>query len=328
MRRSRPSMAPEVLLFGDADQVGTMPAGVEVIHAPISIAKAADPVAAVRSTPDASIVQAARAVGEGRADAFVAGGSTGSALAAGTFHIKRAHGIYRPALALPIPVPGRPITLLDVGANLECSPRAPRPVRVHGRRADPDGARDRAAEGRAAQQRRGAHQGDAGRRRGLRAPGRARGRLDARRLHRQHRGRPHHRRHGRRDRRRRLHRQHRPEAGRGHVEVDARAGAQRDHVVAARGGRRADAAPGAAAAASPTSTRGRGRRVHAGAAQARRRRPRALHRYGWSQAILLAVRGTANDVVGRTHAALEEAGALRRPAPVMSEEATTVPGQR
>jgi glycerol-3-phosphate acyltransferase PlsX len=51
-------------------------------------------------------------------------------------------------------------------------------------------------------------------------------------------------------------------------------------------------------------------------------------KYGWSQAILLAVRGSANDVVGRTHAALEEAGALRRPAPVMSEEATTVPGQR
>jgi glycerol-3-phosphate acyltransferase PlsX len=34
-------------------------------------------------------------------------------------------------------------------------------------------------------------------------------------------------------------------------------------------------------------------------------------RYGISQAILLAARGTSGDVVGRTHAALEAAGALR-----------------
>ena len=44
---------------------------------------------------------------------------TGAALAAGLFNIKRARGIYRPALALPLPVPGAPVTLLDVGANAE-----------------------------------------------------------------------------------------------------------------------------------------------------------------------------------------------------------------
>ena len=47
------------------------------------------------------------------------GGSTGAALAAGLFNIKRARGIYRPALAIPLPVPGKPVTLLDVGANAE-----------------------------------------------------------------------------------------------------------------------------------------------------------------------------------------------------------------
>src|SRR5207248_7538996 len=36
-----------------------------------------------------------------------------------TFNIKRAPGIYRPALALPLPVPHRPVTLLDVGASVE-----------------------------------------------------------------------------------------------------------------------------------------------------------------------------------------------------------------
>ena len=90
-----------------------------MIDAPISIAKAEDPVAAARTTPEASIVKAARAVAEGRAQALVCAGGTGAALAAGTFNIKRASGIYRPALAIPMPVPDHPVTLLDVGANAE-----------------------------------------------------------------------------------------------------------------------------------------------------------------------------------------------------------------
>ena len=112
-----------VILFGPAEEIGPVPAGVEVVDAPVSIAKAADPAFAVRSTPNASIVQAARAVAQGRAQALVSGGSTGSALAAGLFNLKRDRGIYRPALALPVPMPGAPpVVLLDVGANVTCRP--------------------------------------------------------------------------------------------------------------------------------------------------------------------------------------------------------------
>jgi glycerol-3-phosphate acyltransferase PlsX len=111
-----------VLLFGPAREIGSTPDGVEVVDAPRSIAKAPDPALAVRSTPDASIVLAARAVADGRADALVSGGSTGAALAAGLFNIKRARGIYRPALALTMPVPGAPVLLLDVGASVEVRP--------------------------------------------------------------------------------------------------------------------------------------------------------------------------------------------------------------
>jgi glycerol-3-phosphate acyltransferase PlsX len=112
-----------VLLFGPAAEIGTMPDGVEVIDAPVSIAKAPDPAVAVRSTPDASIVQAAQAVADGRAQALVSAGSTGSALIAGFTYIKRSRGIHRPALALPMPVPGKPpVLLLDVGFNATCRP--------------------------------------------------------------------------------------------------------------------------------------------------------------------------------------------------------------
>ena len=112
-----------VLLFGPADQIGSVAEGVEVVDAPVSIAKAPDPAFAVRTTPEASIVQAARAVADGRAQALVSGGSTGSALAAALFNLKRDRGIYRPALALPLPIPGSsPVLLLDVGANVTCRP--------------------------------------------------------------------------------------------------------------------------------------------------------------------------------------------------------------
>jgi glycerol-3-phosphate acyltransferase PlsX len=111
-----------VVLFGPAEAFGEVPDGIEVVDAPVSIAKAADPVRASRAQPDASIVLAARAVAEGDADAFVSGGSTGPALAAALFNIKRAPGIHRPALAIPVPVPGHPVTIVDVGANVEVRP--------------------------------------------------------------------------------------------------------------------------------------------------------------------------------------------------------------
>ncbi len=108
-----------MILFGPAAELGELPEEIEVVDAPVSIAKSSDPVGAARSTPEASIMQASKAVAEGRAQALVCAGGTGAALAAGSFNVKRARGIYRPALAIPLPVPDRPVTLLDVGASAE-----------------------------------------------------------------------------------------------------------------------------------------------------------------------------------------------------------------
>ncbi len=111
-----------VLLFGPKAEMGDVPPHVEVVDSAVSIAKDPDPARAVRRTPDASIVQAVEAVASGRADALVSGGSTGAALAAGLFRVKRARGIHRPALAVLVPVPGRPFLLLDCGANVDVRP--------------------------------------------------------------------------------------------------------------------------------------------------------------------------------------------------------------
>ncbi len=109
----------KILLFGPSEQLYGLPSTIEVRDAPVSIAKSADPVSAVRAHPEASIVQAAKAVGSGEADALLCAGGTGAALAAGLFNIKRGKGIHRPALALPLPLPSGDLTLLDVGANAD-----------------------------------------------------------------------------------------------------------------------------------------------------------------------------------------------------------------
>jgi len=108
-----------VTIFGPAVEL----AGFEnVVDAPIAISNEEDPALAVRAKPDASIVQAARAVKEGRAGGFVTPGSTGAALAAGLFHLKRMRGVHRPAVAVRIPIPGRPVLMLDCGANVDSRP--------------------------------------------------------------------------------------------------------------------------------------------------------------------------------------------------------------
>ncbi|MDP9384317.1 MAG: phosphate acyltransferase, partial [Actinomycetota bacterium] len=96
--------------------------GVEVVDAPVSIAKDPDPARAVRARPEASVVQAVQAVADGGADALVAGGSTGAVLVAGLFRIKRAAGVHRPALAMYVPAPRHPFLMLDVGANVAVRP--------------------------------------------------------------------------------------------------------------------------------------------------------------------------------------------------------------
>jgi glycerol-3-phosphate acyltransferase PlsX len=95
---------------------------VTLFDSPVAISNEDEPALAVRSNPDASIVQAARAVAEGRADALVSAGPTGATLAASLFHLKRIRGVHRPAVALLLPIPGAPTLMLDVGANVEVRP--------------------------------------------------------------------------------------------------------------------------------------------------------------------------------------------------------------
>jgi glycerol-3-phosphate acyltransferase PlsX len=113
-----------VRLFGPGSLAP--PDGVEVEPTEESIGNEEDPVATVRSRPEASVVRAAAAVAEGRCSALVSAGSTGALMAAATFGLRRSQGVHRPGLAVQIPVPGSerpPLVFLDAGANNEARPQ-------------------------------------------------------------------------------------------------------------------------------------------------------------------------------------------------------------
>jgi glycerol-3-phosphate acyltransferase PlsX len=107
-------------VFGPPDELGLAGIeGVEVIPTTDSIGNEEDPVPVVRAKKEASVVRAARDVAEGNSDAMVSHGSTGATMAAATFGLRRLRGVQRPALAVQLPVPGKPVLFLDVGANVE-----------------------------------------------------------------------------------------------------------------------------------------------------------------------------------------------------------------
>jgi phosphate acyltransferase len=118
--RSAAADGIRIRVFGPPEELGLEDAtGIEVVPTEEWIGNEEDPVAAARSRPEASIVRAAREVKVGRAGAMAGVGSTGAAMAAATFGLRRLQGVQRPALAAVLPLPGKQVLFLDVGANVE-----------------------------------------------------------------------------------------------------------------------------------------------------------------------------------------------------------------
>jgi len=109
-----------VRVFGPRRALGLQGAeGIEVVDTTDHVGNDEDPVPAVRAKKEASVVRAARDVAEGGSAALVSCGSTGATMAAATFGLRRLKGVQRPALAVQLPVPGKSVLFLDVGANVD-----------------------------------------------------------------------------------------------------------------------------------------------------------------------------------------------------------------
>ena len=122
-RAAHAELGVPILLVGRPDEIGD-PGDLEVQACTEVIAMDADPGRSVRTMKDSSLVRAAEAVRDGRASAMVSAGNTGATMASALLRMGRIKGVARPAIATPLPVPGKatPTILLDAGANAECLP--------------------------------------------------------------------------------------------------------------------------------------------------------------------------------------------------------------
>lgn len=98
---------------------------ITIIHTDEKIDSEDDPVRSIRRKKDASMVLAAKAVKEGKADALFSAGNTGALLASGLLIVGRIKGIDRPGLLVTLPALSGDVqsfNMMDVGANADSKP--------------------------------------------------------------------------------------------------------------------------------------------------------------------------------------------------------------
>lgn len=116
------------ILFGDQAKikklVGSDTDQIEMVGTTEVINDEDEPVKAIRTKKDSSLVVAAQYVKQGKADALLSLGNSGSILASGIFIIGRIKGIARPGFMPTLPVKNSDdgFNMIDVGANAKTKP--------------------------------------------------------------------------------------------------------------------------------------------------------------------------------------------------------------
>lgn len=96
---------------------------IEIHHASEFITMEDSAAKAVRLKKDSSIRVACRLVRDGIAQGVVSAGNTGAVMATAKMVQGMVRGVDRPALAMALPTgTGNPVVVLDVGANVDCTP--------------------------------------------------------------------------------------------------------------------------------------------------------------------------------------------------------------
>lgn len=97
---------------------------IEIVNASQQITMEDSAARAVRSKRDSSLRVASRLVRDGIAQGFVSAGNTGAVMATAKMVQGVLPGVERPALAGIFPtLIGKPVVVIDVGANVDCTPR-------------------------------------------------------------------------------------------------------------------------------------------------------------------------------------------------------------
>lgn len=111
------------LLGGELASASSVRKRVQIVEAPDVIEMSEKPTAGLRKKPKSSMVVGIRMQTEDSSDAFVSAGNTGAQMATSAMLLKLQPGLTRPAIATVFPTAGKPVIVLDSGANVDCSAR-------------------------------------------------------------------------------------------------------------------------------------------------------------------------------------------------------------
>jgi len=89
-------------------------------HAPETVSMHESPVDAMRKKKQSTIMVGFELVRNKQADAVVSAGNSGATLAAAIKQLGRLKGVSRPGIASLFPTLKEPVTIMDIGANVDC----------------------------------------------------------------------------------------------------------------------------------------------------------------------------------------------------------------
>lgn len=95
---------------------------ISIVHCSEVILMGENPVSAVRTKSDSSLVKALKAVADGQAEAVISAGNSGAGLVAASLYLGKIPGVMRPAIGDFLPTPSGSIFCVDLGANVDCKP--------------------------------------------------------------------------------------------------------------------------------------------------------------------------------------------------------------
>ena len=95
----------------------------DIVHTPKTFLDTDKPASILRSGRDSSLYRCIEIHQQGQASAVVSAGNTGALLLLGRHLLKTVEGVELPAIVATLPDINSKALLLDVGANLACSPR-------------------------------------------------------------------------------------------------------------------------------------------------------------------------------------------------------------
>jgi len=121
------SRGNNVILVGDEEKIRKELGQVsgkrlKIEHASQAITMDDSPVKGLKVKPDNSITKALEMLKNKKADAFISAGNSGALMVASKWTLGDIPGIFRPAIAVPLPASGGEGVMLDGGTSTDCSP--------------------------------------------------------------------------------------------------------------------------------------------------------------------------------------------------------------